>query len=76
MIVGFEDYKNNYKFNVRGIVHIGAHIGQEYEEYIEKFGNIETHWFEPIPELKCSSGFFSTKKYKGYKLIKSEKINR
>lgn len=51
MIVGFEDYKNNYNFNVKGIVHVGAHIGQEYDEYIQNFGNIETHWFEPIPSI-------------------------
>jgi FkbM family methyltransferase len=48
MIVGFENYKSKYNFSVSGIIHVGAHIGQEYDEYIENFGEIETHWFEPI----------------------------
>jgi FkbM family methyltransferase len=49
MIVGFEDYKHNYNFtDVTGIIHVGAHHGQEYEEYINTFGNIKTHWFEPL----------------------------
>lgn len=51
MIVGFEDYKNNYQFNVRGVIHVGAHTGQEYQDYINNFGQIDTHWFEPIPEV-------------------------
>lgn len=29
-----------------------------------------------MKKLGCSLGFFQTKKYKGYKLIKKEKINR
>jgi FkbM family methyltransferase len=60
MIIGFNDYKHLYEFNVSGIIHVGAHIGQEYEEYINSFGDIETHWFEPIPivfdQLKSNLG--------------------
>jgi FkbM family methyltransferase len=49
MIVGFESYADKYDFsNVKGIVHVGAHEGQEYEEYIKRFGDIQTHWFEPL----------------------------
>jgi FkbM family methyltransferase len=51
MIVGFENYKSNYKFNVTGIIHVGAHIGQEWQEYNDTFGEVETHWFEPLPEI-------------------------
>ena len=51
MIVGFEDYKNNYKFKINGLIHVGAHIGQEYQDYMDNFGQIETHWFEPIPTV-------------------------
>ena len=51
MIVGFENYKNNYDFKVRGVIHVGAHIGQEYNEYIETFGKIKTYWFELIPKI-------------------------
>lgn len=51
MIVGFEQYKNNYEFNVTGVIHVGAHLGQEYDEYIQTFGQIPTYWFEPIPSV-------------------------
>lgn len=51
MIVGFEDYKNNYQFIVKGIIHVGAHVGQEYQDYIDNFGQVDTHWFEPVPEI-------------------------
>jgi FkbM family methyltransferase len=51
MIVGFEDYKNRYDFSdVTGVIHVGAHHGQEYPDYINTFGNIITHWFEPLDD--------------------------
>lgn len=52
MIVGFDDYKHLYDFDVRGVIHVGAHIGQEYDFYLETFGDgISTHWFEPLPHI-------------------------
>ena len=51
MIVGFNEYKHKYQFNVTGVIHVGAHVGQEYDEYIETFGLIPTYWFEPIPHV-------------------------
>jgi len=51
MIIGFDSYKDNYDFsNVSGVIHVGAHHGQEYEAYQETFGPVPTHWFEPLPE--------------------------
>ena len=48
MIVGFENYRDKYNFDdVTGVIHVGAHSGQEYEDYILNFGHIKTHWFEP-----------------------------
>jgi len=50
MIIGYEEYQHKYDFSgVNGVIHVGAHHGQEYEEYIQNFGNINTHWFEPLP---------------------------
>lgn len=51
MIVGFEDYKHLYSFDVSGIIHVGAHFGQEWDGYNNEFGPIESHWFEPIPSI-------------------------
>jgi FkbM family methyltransferase len=49
MIVGFENYKNQYDFSdVTGVIHVGAHHGQEYHDYINTFGEVVTHWFEPL----------------------------
>ena len=49
MIIGFENYSHKYNFNdVTGIIHVGAHHGQEYNEYVQTFGNVNTHWFEPL----------------------------
>ncbi len=52
MIVGFEAYHDKYDFSgVKGVIHVGAHHGQEYWDYIKTFGpDIKTHWFEPLPE--------------------------
>lgn len=68
MVVGFDNYKHLYKFNVSGIIHVGAHTGQEYDEYLGNFGEVETYWFEPIPiifdQLKSNlSGKPKTKLY-------------
>ena len=51
MLVGYEDYKHNYDFSgVRGVIHVGAHHGQEHGEYLAEYGDISTHWFEPGAE--------------------------
>ena len=52
MIVGFSQYSHKYDFSqCSGVIHAGAHHGQEYQFYLETFGeNISTHWFEPDPK--------------------------
>ena len=53
MIIGFYQYCEKYNFsNVRGIIHVGAHYGGEYQEYLDFFGsNITIHWFEPQKDV-------------------------
>ena len=52
MIIGFNEYKNKYDFsNVNGVIHVGAHFGQEYDEYQEFFNQPKIHWFEPQKEV-------------------------
>lgn len=36
-----------YQLNIRGVIHIGAHIGQEYNEYID-CGIFNLMFFEPL----------------------------
>jgi FkbM family methyltransferase len=53
MILGFYKYCHKYDFtNVKGIIHVGAHYGGEYQEYIDFFGShINIHWFEPQKDI-------------------------
>jgi len=53
MIVGFDEYKHMYDFsNVVGVIHVGAHHGQEHGDYSKQFGPwASTHWFEPLPSV-------------------------
>jgi len=49
MLLNFDYFKSLYKFDIRGILHIGAHYGQEYELY--KRHNIkDIIFFEPLKE--------------------------
>jgi len=53
MIVGFDEYRSKYDFsNVRGIIHVGAHVGQEYQDYNDHFfSDVPIHWFEPQEDI-------------------------
>ena len=53
MIIGVYNYMHKYDFsNVRGIIHVGAHDGREYEEYQTTFfEDIPIHWFEPQKKI-------------------------
>lgn len=49
MLITFTSLKEKYNIKISGIVHIGAHYGEELEEYIEnKIKNII--FFEPLNE--------------------------
>lgn len=52
MILGFSEYKEKYDFSgVSGIIHVGAHHGQEFDDYQNYFrSGITIHWFEPVKE--------------------------
>lgn len=38
---------SKYNLEIKGVIHIGAHYGQEYEEY-ERFGITDLLFFEPV----------------------------
>ena len=47
MIISMDKILQKYKLNVRGVIHIGAHYGQEYDAY--KKHNIQNMmFFEPV----------------------------
>lgn len=47
MLINLEQLKNKYRIEVKGIAHIGAHVGSEVESYLKLFGEIPIHLFEP-----------------------------
>ena len=82
MIVGFNEYKHKYNFSdVVGVIHVGAHHGQEHEEYGAQFGPwAATHWFEPLPSVyrvleSNLAGKFGVKLY-NYALGPEESVMR
>jgi FkbM family methyltransferase len=49
MLFDLNYLKNKYKLDIKGIIHIGAHFGQEYEIY-EKLNINKMIFFEPHPK--------------------------
>ena len=49
MLINFSDLKNKYRMNIKGIIHIGGHYGEEITDYLrEGIQNILV--FEPLNE--------------------------
>jgi hypothetical protein len=46
MIFNFEELKKENLTNIKGVIHVGGHHGQEYDEY--KKLNIPILFFEPL----------------------------
>ncbi len=49
MLLDLENLKEKYNLKINGVLHIGAHFGQEFVTY-EKMGIKEVCFFEPLPE--------------------------
>ena len=47
MLIPLQTLVSKYSLNISGIIHIGAHYGQEFKEY-EKFGIDNLIFFEPV----------------------------
>lgn len=49
MLMNLKELKEKYNLNIRGVIHIGAHFGQEYKHYLDN--NIHNIlFFEPVPK--------------------------
>jgi FkbM family methyltransferase len=46
MIISLERINKEYNLNIKGIIHIGGHYGQEYDSY--KLLNVPIIFFEPL----------------------------
>jgi FkbM family methyltransferase len=49
MLIDLAQLIRKYNLQIEGIIHVGAHMGQEYEMY-NKLGITEIVWFEPVKE--------------------------
>lgn len=47
MLLNLENLKEKYNLNIKGVLHIGAHVGQEFNTY-QKLGIENVMFFEPI----------------------------
>lgn len=47
MIISLKHMINTYSLNIKGVLHIGAHFGQEYDEYVNQ-GIKDMVFFEPV----------------------------
>jgi len=50
MLLDLKQLKEKYNLNIKGILHIGAHFGQEYTLYNE-MGVKDIIFFEPLPHV-------------------------
>ena len=49
MLLSFTALKRKYNMNIKGIIHVGAHYGEELSEYVSN-GIQDIILFEPISE--------------------------
>jgi FkbM family methyltransferase len=49
MIIDFDQLLQKFNLNIKGVIHVGAHVGQEYDAY-KKQGITKIVWFEPVKE--------------------------
>jgi FkbM family methyltransferase len=49
MLISFTELKKKYNLNIAGIIHVGAHYGEELSEYVEN-GIQDIVVFEPLSE--------------------------
>jgi len=47
MLINFTNLRRKYNMNIKGIIHIGAHYGEEIQEYVDN-GIQEITVFEPL----------------------------
>lgn len=47
MLINFSKLKKKYDMNITGIIHVGAHYGEEFSEYLNNHVQV-IHAFEPL----------------------------
>lgn len=52
MLIPFKELIDKYNFRPRGVLHVGASHGEEYEAYMAEHV-VDQVWIEAIPEIAC-----------------------
>ena len=48
MLIPLKQIMRSYRLQIKGVIHVGAHIGQEYPDYV-RHGVKNMLFFEPVP---------------------------
>ncbi len=48
MLLNLDNLKAKYDLKIKGVLHIGAHVGQEFGTY-QRLGINNVMFFEPVP---------------------------
>ena len=49
MLLNYFDLKKKYNLNIKGVIHVGAHFGEEYTDFYRPDGIKDLVFFEPLP---------------------------
>ena len=71
MYIKIKEIKSRYSPNIKGILHLGAHHGEEAQEYYEA-GYEQVIWIEGNPDLMPQ--YYTVDFYASYNLIKQARI--
>ena len=73
MIISLKHMINTYSLNIKGVLHIGAHFGQEYDEYVNQ-GIKDMVFFEPIKLTYYTLFTNLQQKFKGLNIMDQERV--
>ena len=54
MLLDLKKIKEKYDLNIKGVIHIGAHFGQEFKVY-DELGIKNVLFFEPLPNIGANT---------------------
>ena len=73
MIISLKHMINTYSLNIKGVLHIGAHFGQEYDEYVNQ-GIKDMVFFEPTKLTYYTLFTNLQQKFKGLNIMDQERV--
>ena len=75
MLISFSNLRRKYNMDIKGIIHIGAHYGEEIKDYIDE-GIQNVVVFEPLPDnfdILCENSQDLNANIEGYQVALGSK---